>query len=53
MVSSRSSTIRFVSVAKFPLIIASWSNSALVLMESEKDREKRKEAKDTNIKKGR
>lgn len=31
MVSSRSSTMRLVSVAKFPLITASWSNSALVL----------------------
>lgn len=33
MVSSRSSTIRLPSVAKFPLMRASWSNSALVLME--------------------
>lgn len=33
MVSSRSSAIKLHSVAKLPLISASWSNSALVLME--------------------
>lgn len=36
MVSSRSSTIKLHSVAKLPLISASWSNSALVLMEGGK-----------------
>lgn len=33
MVSSRSSTMRLDSVARFPLMTASWSNSAFVLME--------------------
>lgn len=45
IVSSRSSTMRFDSVAKFPLIRASWSNSALVLMENEE-----REANIKNIK---
>lgn len=35
MLSSRSSTMRFVSVAKFPLIRASWSNSDLDLIKGE------------------
>lgn len=56
IVSSRSRTMRFVSVAKFPLIRASWSNSAFVLInkiagvsqtfKKYKDQEKRTDTKE-------
>lgn len=36
MVSKMSNSMRLASVAKFPLMRASWSNSALVLKEREK-----------------
>lgn len=44
MVSSRSRTMRLLSVARFPLMRASWSNSALVLI----DRRERTRAGDSS-----